>query len=151
MACPYSPANNKKQSSDSDEPPASCPFSTNSISVTSKNAPINKDANEPIPQPPVHWFTKNISEIDPTFPVSSAWRLAAIYGEIFKLDLITHDSVFISSHELINEVMDEDRFEKTIQGTLKETRALLGDGIFTAYQNEPVRNFYKLLCVYELT
>jgi len=54
----------------------------------------------------VHWFTRNISDINPEFPISSIWRLADTYGEIYQLDFITHKSVIISSYDLINEICD---------------------------------------------
>jgi hypothetical protein len=58
----------------------SCPYDPEAVSATDPTAkntgPINKDMNEPIPQPPVHWFTKNISEMNPSFPIAGIWRLA---------------------------------------------------------------------------
>lgn len=76
--------------------------------------------------------------MNPGFPASSIWRLAKIYGPILKLDVVTEDIVVVSSHELINEACDEDRFEKSVNSALMEVRALLGDGLFTAFPDEIV-------------
>ena len=92
----------------------------------------------PIPQPPPHFLTGNMGDVDASFFANSIWRLASIYGPIFKLELPGVTSVVVSTHELVNEVCDEERFEKTVSGGLREVRALTGDGLFTAYGNEPV-------------
>ncbi|KAI0427039.1 cytochrome P450 [Xylaria sp. FL1042] len=114
-----------------------CPYKPGSQSAPQqKHDNINEDAIMPIPQPPTHWFTRNLPDMDPSFPLSSYWRLAAIYGDIFKLDLVTRTAVVLSSYELINEVMDESRFRKQPSGPLRELRALLGDGLFTAFWDE---------------
>jgi cytochrome P450/NADPH-cytochrome P450 reductase len=138
MACPYDPASTKVEVTTTGTSGDVCPYNPGGPAAPKEKRIINEDANEPIPQPPVHWFTGNISELDPAFPVAAVWRLAKIYGDIYKLDLVTREAVIISSYELINEVMDEDRFEKSVSGGLKEVRALAGDGLFTAYNDEPV-------------
>lgn len=92
-----------------------------------------------IPQPPKHLFglLGNIPDIDITAKSTSYSRLAAQYGPIFKLDLVSKDLTILSSHELINEVFDETRFEKLL-GTLREVRHAAGDGLITALTHEPV-------------
>ncbi|KAJ3570152.1 hypothetical protein NPX13_g5828 [Xylaria arbuscula] len=111
-----------------------CPYKPGSPEAAPRN--IREDAIVPIPQPPTHWFTGNLAEMDASFPASSFWRLAAIYGDIFKLDLVVRQAVVVSSYELVNEVLDETRFRKKPTGPLKELRGLLGDGLFTAYWEE---------------
>lgn len=91
-----------------------------------------------IPQPPMHWIVGNAGEMDPKFPSSSIWRLADLYGPIFKLNIVGRELLVLSNHELINEVMDDDRFEKYVGGALVQVRALAGNGLFTAYGDEPV-------------
>lgn len=92
-----------------------------------------------IPQPPKHLFGMlgNIPDIDITAKSTSYSRLAAQYGPIFKLDLVSKDLTILSSHELVNEVFDETRFEKLL-GTLREVRHAAGDGLITALTHEPV-------------
>ncbi|KAI0976920.1 cytochrome P450 [Xylaria arbuscula] len=113
-----------------------CPYKPGGSAATPQQHGANEDAIVPIPQPPTHWFTGNLQEMDPSFPASSFWRLAEVYGDIFKLDLVTRKAVVLSSHELISEVMDESRFRKNPSGPLRELRALLGDGLFTSSWNE---------------
>lgn len=97
-----------------------------------------EDTMASIPQPPMHWVIGNAAEMDPKFPASSIWRLADLYGPIFKLNIVGREFLVLSNFELINEVMDDDRFEKYVGGGLEQVRALAGDGLFTAYGNEPV-------------
>ncbi|KAI0869752.1 cytochrome P450 [Hypoxylon argillaceum] len=113
-----------------------CPYKPGDQAAAQQQHSTDENATVPIPQPPTHWFTRNLPEMNPAFPVSSFWRLAPIYGDIFKLDLITRQTIVISSWELVNEVMNESRFEKSTTGPLKELRVLLGDGLFSAYGSE---------------
>ncbi|KAI7783172.1 cytochrome P450 [Diaporthe eres] len=91
---------------------------------------------EPIPHPPEKWLIGNAGEIDPAFFISSVWRFADIYGPIYSLKLFGRSVVVVSSYELVNEVCDEARFEKTTKGNLETLRALVGSGLFTAYSDE---------------
>lgn len=93
---------------------------------------------EPIPQPPTHLYgvLANLPEIDPSFPLSSFWRLHALYGPIFQLDLVSRKVIVLSSYELAHEVMDDERFEKVITAGLKELRPLIKDGLFSAFPHE---------------
>ena len=95
----------------------------------------------PIPQPPPHLFVGNVSEIDPNDAPGSFQRLADIYGEIYQLDLPGRKGkvVVVSSYDTINDCCDGERFEKPINATLDEVRALTGNGLFTAYPGEKVR------------
>lgn len=92
----------------------------------------------PIPQPPTHFFIGNIADVDPTDAPGSFQRLAEIYGEAFQLAIPGRAGkvVVVSSHETINDCCDADRYEKHVDGTLKEVRVLTGDGLFSAYAGE---------------
>lgn len=94
---------------------------------------------QPIPQPPTHLFglLGNIPDIEITAKSTSYSQLAALYGPIYKLNLISKEIIILSSHELVNEVFDETRFEKKL-GTLREVRHAAGDGLITALTSEPV-------------
>lgn len=93
---------------------------------------------EPIPQPPTHLygFLGNVPDIDPSFALKSLWKLAALYGPIVQLDLLTRKIILLSTHALIHEVCNDDRFEKVIGGSLMQLRPLIGDGLFTAHAHE---------------
>ncbi|KAF2730502.1 cytochrome P450 [Polyplosphaeria fusca] len=91
----------------------------------------------PIPQPPSRLFIGNAGEIDPANLPQSMWRLADVYGEIFQLDMPGGRKLVVcNNYELNNDLCDGTRFEKVIGAALKEVRALIADGLFTAYPNE---------------
>ena len=109
----------------------------------------------PIPGPPGLPFLGNLNDIDPGDSLNSLSRLADTYGTqfpssshignaltpwhsgpIYKLSLGGEDRLFISTHELMNEVCDEKRFSKTVSGPLEQIRNGIEDGLFTAYPGE---------------
>ena len=45
--------------------------------------------------------------------------------------------IVVSGHELVAEVCDETRFDKSIEGALAKVRAFAGDGLFTSETQEP--------------
>lgn len=98
----------------------------------------SQDKSLPIPQPPTKFLIGNLGDIDPTNAPASMWRLADIYGAIFKLSLAGRTTIVCSSYELVNDLFDWDRFEKPISAALEEVRALTKDGLFTAYPGEHV-------------
>jgi len=92
-----------------------------------------------IPQPMKLPFFGNIFNVDINGPVLCYIKLSKKYGPIFKLRLINRDIVVISSYDLINEVCDETRFEKTIVGILSKIgKALTGNGLITTYTYDPI-------------
>jgi cytochrome P450/NADPH-cytochrome P450 reductase len=101
---------------------------------------MDSQTSTPIPQPPPSLFIGNVWDIDSSNAPGSFRRLAEIYGEIYKLDLPGRKgkTIVVSSYDTINDCCDADRFEKPIDGTLKQVRALTGDGLFTAYPGEKV-------------
>lgn len=57
-------------------------------------------------------------------------------GPIFKLTIKGEEKLFISSHELLDEVCDEKRFTKVVSGALEQIRNGVEDGLFTAHDGE---------------
>lgn len=117
-------------------------------------AAMSSEETVPIPQPPPHLFIGNVTEIDPSNQLASFQRLADIYGEIFQLDLPGRQgkTIVVSSHATVNDCCDAERFEKPIDGSLKQVRNLTGDGLLTAYPGEKVsavmrRRYVKLILV----
>lgn len=119
MACPFTSSGG----------PAPHPLPSKEISSDEETAVL--------PQPPEHLFglLGNLPDMDPSFPIRPLWKLAELYGPIYKLRL-GQETVVVSGQKYVNEVCDEERFEKTIASVLTEVRALLGDGLFTAHQHE---------------
>lgn len=90
-----------------------------------------------IPQPPLRPILGNIPDMDPEVPVQSLMKLAGEYGPIYRLEFPTKSMLVISSHELVEEISDTERFEKMVHGPLIEIRDLAGDALFTAHTHEP--------------
>lgn len=90
----------------------------------------------PVPQPPGLPFFGNISSIDPKDSLNSINQLGDQYGEIFKLSFFGKDRYFLCSERLVNEVCDETRFIKNVEGALVEVRNGTGGGLFTAFHGE---------------
>src|ERR1700730_10113675 len=90
-----------------------------------------------IPQPPTKPILGNLLNLDRAGPVQGFMRLAKKYGPIYKLALRKTFLVVVSSHELVNELCDEARFDKSIDGALRKVRQFAGDGLFTAETSEP--------------
>ncbi|KAJ5289018.1 Oxidoreductase FAD/NAD(P)-binding [Penicillium angulare] len=86
----------------------------------------------PIPGPKGFPLLGNINDIDPELPIKSIELMADSYGPIFRLTILGVPRVFLSSHELINEVCDEERFTKGASEALKQIRNGTNDGLFTA-------------------
>ncbi|KDN36010.1 cytochrome P450 [Tilletiaria anomala UBC 951] len=93
--------------------------------------------HRPIPQPPERFLTGNLTDIHSTESLPDLVRLSAIYGPIYQLHLLDQYIVFLSSHEQVDHVCDEGKFEKGISPPLREVRDFAGDGLFTAFGDEP--------------
>ncbi|ESK91468.1 cytochrome p450 [Moniliophthora roreri MCA 2997] len=90
----------------------------------------------PIPQPPSIPFVGNITSIDKEVPINGFMLLAKQYGEIYQLNILGRTVVHLNTHALINEVSDDKRFKKLVGGALFNVRKLVGDGLFTAQNDE---------------
>ncbi|KAJ7128256.1 fatty acid hydroxylase [Mycena filopes] len=91
----------------------------------------------PIPQPPTIPFIGNVTALDKDVPLNSFVLLAKTYGEIYQLNILGTNVVSVNSYELANELSDDTRFKKQVAGGLREVRNLAGDGLFSAYNEEP--------------
>jgi cytochrome P450/NADPH-cytochrome P450 reductase len=97
----------------------------------------SKNRLAPIPHPPTKPVVGNMLSLDSTAPVQNLARLARELGPIFWLDMMGSPLVFVSGHDLVDELSDEKRFDKTVRGPLRRVRAIGGDGLFTADTSEP--------------
>lgn len=91
----------------------------------------------PIPHPPKKPVVGNMLSLDPNAPVQDLVRISKELGPIFWLDMMGAPIVVVSGHDLIDELSDEKRFDKTVRGSLRRVRAVGGDGLFTADTTEP--------------
>jgi len=91
----------------------------------------------PIPQPPGKPLIGNALTVDSSRQIQSLMELAAEYGPIFQLDIMGSPIVIISGADLVAEVCDEKRFDKSVRGPLKRLRLIGGDGLFTGDTDDP--------------
>jgi cytochrome P450/NADPH-cytochrome P450 reductase len=91
----------------------------------------------PIPRPPVKPVVGNMLSLDPAAPIQHMMRLAKELGPIYWLDMMGAPLVVVSGADLVDEISDEKRFDKSVRGSLRRVRAVGGDGLFTAHTNEP--------------
>jgi len=64
-------------------------------------------------------------------------RRGAGLGPIFELNVFAQKFVFVAGAELAAELCDEARFHKAMSPGLVALRGFAGDGLFTAYSDEP--------------
>ena len=97
----------------------------------------NKNLLDPIPHPPRTFVLGNLLSLGTTSPVQDMMKLAREYGPIYWLDMRGKPVVIVSGFDLVDELCDESRFDKSVRGALRRLRAFAGDGLFTAYTQEP--------------
>lgn len=90
-----------------------------------------------IPQPRPRPLVGNAPDVGMETPVQNMMKLAREYGPVFRLKFPTMETVVVSSHQLVNELCDAQRFDKHVHGPLQHIRALAGDGLFTADTSMP--------------
>lgn len=90
-----------------------------------------------IPQPKTYGPFANLPLLDMEKPVQSMIKLANEYGPIYRFARPGGDTLMISSPELVADVCDESRFDKSVGGALTKVRAFTGDGLFTSDTEEP--------------
>lgn len=95
------------------------------------------DSNNAIPQPRGLPILGNLPDIDTDAPIQGLMRLAQTHGPIFRLSMLGNSLVILSSQELVDEACDQSRFAKKVHRPLEALRELGGDGLFTAYNDEP--------------
>ncbi|MEU1283361.1 cytochrome P450 [Kitasatospora sp. NPDC005856] len=80
----------------------------------------------------------DISSMPPTAtPMLRIMELAREHGPAFVQRLYGRDTLVVSGLELVTELADETRFTKSIGQALENVRQFTGDGLFTAYNDEP--------------
>jgi cytochrome P450/NADPH-cytochrome P450 reductase len=92
------------------------------------NSEIKTQNELPIPQPPPHFLVGNLNEISAENRLASLTRLFKLYGPIYKLSMGGKTFIYLGSHELVDEICDDDRFEKFVSGPLYEVRNMAGKG-----------------------
>ncbi|SFM26184.1 cytochrome P450 / NADPH-cytochrome P450 reductase [Gracilibacillus orientalis] len=89
-----------------------------------------------IPQPKTYGPLGNIPLVNKDKPVLSFMELAEEHGPIFRLQTPGNTTIIVSGHDLVEEVCDQSRFDKSVEGALAKVRAFSGDGLFTSWTHE---------------
>jgi cytochrome P450/NADPH-cytochrome P450 reductase len=97
----------------------------------------NKNKLDPIPRPEGIPVLGNILSVNSDAPLQSLMEHAKAQGPIFWLDMLGTPIMIVSGPELVKELCDETRFDKTVRGPLKRVRAIGGDGLFTGDTKDP--------------
>ncbi|MCL2533098.1 MAG: cytochrome P450 [Nocardiaceae bacterium] len=95
-------------------------------------------AATPIPHPPRRVpLLGDVLGVSLHTPVQDSMRLGRQLGPIFERTALGHRFVFVSGADMVAELSDESRFAKNVAPGIAELRAIGGDGLFTAYNEEP--------------
>ncbi|MEX2974493.1 bifunctional cytochrome P450/NADPH--P450 reductase [Streptomyces sp. C184] len=70
-------------------------------------------------------------------PIQQSMDLSRIHGPAYLRKFGEYRTLFVSSLDLVTEVADESRFRKGVSAVLENVREFAGDGLFTAYNDEP--------------
>jgi cytochrome P450/NADPH-cytochrome P450 reductase len=90
-----------------------------------------------IPEPPETFLLGHLLTLSAQTPVQDMMKLARELGPIYRLEMRGRVVIVVSGYELVNEVSDEKRFDKSIRGALRLVRRFGGDGLFTSKTQEP--------------
>lgn len=90
-----------------------------------------------IPQPPTWPIVGNLPSLDMDAPLQSLMKISRELGPICRMKFPNQTLLLVSSHELVDELSDTSRFEKSVHGPLRQIRDFAGDGLFTAETDEP--------------
>ena len=91
----------------------------------------------PIPQPSGKPLLGNALTVDASAPLQSLKQIADEQGPIFWMDMMGTPIVFVSGADLVEELCDEKRFDKSVRGPLRRLRVIGGDGLFTGDTKAP--------------
>lgn len=102
----------------------------------------------PIPFPPTVPFLGNVMLMDKEMPLRTFTLLAQQYGEIYGFKFPDGSvTLHINSQSLVAQVSDDKRFKKVINNAMQEVRNLVGDGLFSAYVDEPAWGIAREYCI----
>ncbi len=98
---------------------------------------VTRTALKEIPSPPGYPVIGNLLDLQGDAPGQSLLDLAKSYGPIYRLNMGGRSLIVLSGFELVNEVCDDNRFGKFPGPAISLARAVVGDGLLTAWTHEP--------------
>jgi cytochrome P450 / NADPH-cytochrome P450 reductase len=97
--------------------------------------------NVEVPQIGVMTMVRTSRSMKDETLIEMAMELSREYGPIFQLPGSGPRHIVVSGFALTDEICADQRFDKALGMGLQERRAMVGDGLFTAYTKEP--NWHK--------
>jgi cytochrome P450 len=99
---------------------------------------MRNDWNPPLPHPAGRRpLIGDVLGVDRRRPLQSTIRRGRDLGPIFEIQVFGQKLVFVSGAHLAAELCDESRFRKGRSSVQEALRDVAGDGLFTAYHDEP--------------
>lgn len=96
-----------------------------------------KNPLHPIPSPAGNPLIGNLLSVDAKAPLQSLMELTRDLGPIYWLNMMGKPMIIASGPEIIKELSDETRFDKSVRGPLRRVRSIGGDGLFTSDTTAP--------------
>lgn len=90
-----------------------------------------------IPTPKKQPIVGNMLSLDSNAPLQDLMRIGREMGPIFQLDMMGKPLIMAWGADIVEELCDEQRFDKAVRGALRKVRAIAGDGLFTADTQAP--------------
>ena len=107
-----------------------CSSSMSEVPEMTELIPIPEDAGRPlVGKAPELLFGPG--------PIQTFMGIARELGPIFRVRTMAGSPIIAWGADLVAELSDESRFDKKVHASLRELRALAGDGLFTAHTTEP--------------
>lgn len=95
-------------------------------------------SNAPLPHPRFRLpIVGDLFTVDMSKPCQGLTKDVTAHGGIVEQRIFNTPVVVISRIELVNDVNDETLWEKHVGHSLRKLRPVAGDGLFTAYNDEP--------------
>lgn len=92
----------------------------------------------PVPRAPSRFLVGNLPDVTAHDTlVESFSALARAHGPLVELDLPGGRPVLVSGYRYARDIWDDTRFRKQVGGPLLKVREIAGDGLFTAFEDEP--------------
>ncbi|MFJ5531994.1 cytochrome P450 [Streptomyces sp. NPDC093261] len=103
-----------------------------------RNAELGWPQLDRIPHPPHRLpFIGDVLGADRRRPLQDSMRFGRLLGPIFRRKYFSREIVFVWGGRLAADLADESRFAKHVGLGVANLRPIAGDGLFTAYNDEP--------------
>lgn len=98
--------------------------------------PVDAPKRMPHPAGRLPWLG-DVLRLDPAAPVQREARWVRELGPIFEIDIVGRRVVIVGGGSAAEELMDEQRFAKSIAGPITKLRTIVGNGLVTAANSDP--------------